>query len=128
MVDGQGCRTLRPGEAIPLSELPAPALHDAGLYVSLSTTAGSTPDLVALLIGHDGRVRTDDDLVFYNNISSADGAVSWQGRSVSGEVVWLRCAALEAGISKIVFGWAAGGLDETSPVRLTLTIRDASGA
>lgn len=45
-------RTMRPGEALPLAEL-APAAVD-GFAVSLAA-AGSTPELVAMLVGPGGK-------------------------------------------------------------------------
>jgi stress response protein SCP2 len=42
-------------------------------------------DIIALLVGPDRRVRTDDDMVFYNKTASADGAVVLAGKTVGEE-------------------------------------------
>ena len=66
-------RPLRPGEALSLTDLGPTA---AGVLSIGLNTVGVVPDLVAMLVGANAKVRTDDDLVFYNN-RSGDGAVSW---------------------------------------------------
>ena len=91
MVDGGSPRILRAGEAVPLQELGGSHASEGDLHVTLAA-AGSVPDLVALLIGADGRVPTDDDLVFYNNPVSSDGAVAYQGSTGDGN----RCGSAAA--------------------------------
>jgi len=85
---------------------------------------GSVPDLVALLIGADGRVRTDDDLVFYNNPLSSDGAVAYQGGTGDGESLRLRCSALDADVARVIVGCAGGVLDQRGTAQLALAITD----
>ncbi len=72
-------------------ELGGSHASEGDLHVTLAA-AGSVPDLVALLIGADGRVPTDDDLVFYNNPVSSDGAVAYQGSTGDGN----RCGSAAA--------------------------------
>ncbi len=123
MVDGGSPRILRPGEAVPLQELGGPHASEGDLHVTLAA-AGSVPDLVALLIGADGRVRTDDDLVFYNNLVSSDGAVAYQGSTGDGESLRLRCSALDADVARVIVGCVGGVLDQRGTAQLALVITD----
>ncbi len=123
MVDGGSPRILRPGEAVPLQELGGSHASEGDLHVTLAA-AGSVPDLVALLIGADGRVRTDDDLVFYNNPLSSDGAVAYQGGTGDGESLRLRCSALDADVARVIVGCAGGVLDQRGTAQLALAITD----
>ena len=123
MVDGGSPRILRPGEAVPLQELGGAHASEGDLHVTLAA-AGSVPDLVALLIGADGRVRTDDDLVFYNNPVSSDGAVAYQGSTGDGESLRLRCSALDADVARVIVGCAGGVLDQRGTAQLALAITD----
>ncbi|MBC7544827.1 MAG: VWA domain-containing protein [Candidatus Sericytochromatia bacterium] len=66
-----------------------------GANVAIPATSGTTLDVVlhwqppsgteidasAFLLLATGRVRTDDDMIFYNQARSACGAVSWQGKT-----------------------------------------------
>lgn len=123
MVDGGSPRILRAGEAVPLQELGGSHASEGDLHVTLAA-AGSVPDLVALLIGADGRVRTDDDLVFYNNPVSSDGAVAYQGSTGDGESLRLRCSALDADVARVIVGCAGGVLDQRGTAQLVLAITD----
>lgn len=117
-------RTLRPGEALPLSDLGPTAT--AGLTVGL-TAAGTTPDLVAMLVGDNGKVRTDDDLVFYNNPASADGGVTWTGQPQAPQWLTISPASLDADVARVVLGAAGGLLEAPAPGLLTVTVADTSG-
>lgn len=90
------------------------------------------PDLVALMLGSDARVRTDDDLVFFNNPRSLDGAVWHLGqRQIPGldsDAMAIRPAAIDQTIHRIVFGCAGGGLDSPTGVELSLEVLDINGA
>lgn len=123
MVDGGSPRILRAGEAVPLQELGGSHASEGDLHVTLAA-AGSVPDLVALLIGADGQVRTDDDLVFYNNPVSSDGAVAYQGSIGDGESLRLRCSALDADVARVIVGCAGGVLDQRGTAQLALAITD----
>lgn len=58
-----------------------------GLGWDPRTTAGEQFDLdaSALLIRADGKVRSNDDFIFYNQLSSSDGSVVHQGDNRTGE-------------------------------------------
>ena len=117
-------RTLRPGEAVPLDALGAAAAD--GLAVGL-TAAGLTPDLVAMLVADSGKVRTDDDLIFYNNPASADGGAGWTGSPDGPQWVAINPAKLDADVDRVVLGAAGGILDRPEPGLLTVTVADAAG-
>lgn len=82
-----------------------------GLGWDPRTTTGDAFDLdaSALLIGADGKVRSPADFIFYNQPSTADGAVVHKGDNRSGEgdgddeAIAVDLSALAADISRIVF-------------------------
>ncbi len=67
----------------------APGLKDIliGLGWDARSTDGSAFDLdgTAFLLGQDGKVRSDADFIFYNNLKSADGSVEHTGDNTTGE-------------------------------------------
>lgn len=115
-------RVLRPGEAVPLADLTGSA-GAVRVQITLASR-GPVPDLVALMVGENNKVRTDDDLIFYNNPASADGAVRYDGSSGVGETFGIRCAVVDADVTKIVLGCAGGSLENSPPIELTLTVAD----
>ncbi|MFF7988721.1 TerD family protein [Kitasatospora xanthocidica] len=87
----------------------APGL--AVIRVGLGWTAGAGYDLdaSALLCGADGKVGSDQNFVFFNNLRSPDGSVRHQGGSGGGadrEQIEVRLAEVSAGVEKIVFAVA----------------------
>ncbi|MFC5906331.1 TerD family protein [Streptacidiphilus monticola] len=82
-----------------------------GLGWDVRTTTGADFDLdaSAILVGENGKVLSDKDFVFYNNLKSADGSVEHTGDNLTGEgegddeVVKVNLAAVPAAVSKIVF-------------------------
>lgn len=58
-----------------------------GLGWDPRTTAGEQFDLdaSALLVGTNGRVRSNDDFIFYNQLQSIDGSVVHQGDNRTGD-------------------------------------------
>lgn len=81
-----------------------------GLGWDPRTTTGDAFDLdaSALLLGADGKVRSAADFIFYNQPSTADGAVVHKGDNRSGEgdgddeAIAVDLSALAADISRIV--------------------------
>jgi stress response protein SCP2 len=120
-----GPRVLRPGEAVPIRELAGGGLAPRVVHIGLSAL-DPAPDHVAFLVGAQGKVRTDDDFVFYNQPASGDGAVTHSGRHEGTE--WLRVdlAALDADVERVVFGSAGGSLDMLSSTPLTLSMSDGA--
>ncbi|GAA4988151.1 hypothetical protein GCM10023205_68840 [Yinghuangia aomiensis] len=56
------------------------ALPAASLAIDVTWRDGTGVDVSALLLGADGKVRGDADMVFFNNPESACGAVRFTGR------------------------------------------------
>jgi tellurium resistance protein TerD len=103
--------TLSKGSNLSLSKAD-PQLRRAmiGLGWDPRTTAGEQFDLdaSALLITAAGKVRSNDDFIFYNQLASADGSVIHQGDNRTGEgegddeQILIDLAAVSQDIEKIV--------------------------
>ncbi|MFC7217186.1 TerD family protein [Streptomyces polyrhachis] len=82
-----------------------------GLGWDVRTTTGTDFDLdaSALLVGADGRVASDKNFIFFNNLKSPDGSVEHTGDNLTGEgegddeQVKVNLAAVPADIDRIVF-------------------------
>jgi len=82
-----------------------------GLGWEARTTTGADFDLdaSAILTAETGKVVSDKDFVFYNNLKSVDGSVEHTGDNLTGEgegddeVIKVNLATVPAGVAKIVF-------------------------
>ncbi|MGW1953429.1 TerD family protein [Streptomyces sp. NPDC001920] len=75
----------------------------SGPLVAELRTVGGTVDLSALLVAADGKVRSDDDLVFYNQPSAESGAVRHLAADADGpERIEVSPAALPADVDRVV--------------------------
>ena len=82
-----------------------------GLGWDARTTTGDDFDLdaSALLCNAGGKVRTDNDFVFYGNLKTTDGSVEHQGDNLTGagdgddEQIKVHLAMVPADVDKIVF-------------------------
>ncbi|WP_105971711.1 TerD family protein [Streptomyces geranii] len=82
-------------------------------------TVGDPIDLSALLVAADGRVRSDDDLVFYNQPSAESGSVRHLAADTDGpERVEMDPAALPADVDRVVL------VASCDPDDATRTFRD----
>ncbi|WP_344467600.1 TerD family protein [Kitasatospora kazusensis] len=120
------------GRNVALSDLsgdPGPVI----VSLAWSSVSGEEDaDVSVILLGADGNVRSDADLIFYNNRQTPDGSVQLLEKaptdSGSGEQIGLDVGAVPEGVERIVVvasrcGRAPfGDLDE-----VRLTIADASG-
>lgn len=103
--------TLSKGSNLSLTKTD-PGMRQAmiGLGWDPRTTAGASFDLdaSALLVGASGKVRSNDDFIFYNQLASKDGSVVHQGDNLDGggegddEQVLIDLAAMAHDIDKIV--------------------------
>ncbi|MEV7132604.1 TerD family protein [Arthrobacter sp. NPDC093128] len=79
--------TLSKGSNLSLTKTD-PGMRQAmiGLGWDPRTTAGAAFDLdaSALLVGASGKVRSNDDFIFYNQLASKDGSVVHQGDNLDG--------------------------------------------
>ena len=82
-----------------------------GLGWEARTTTGADFDLdaSAILTAETGKVVSDKDFVFYNNLKSADGSVEHTGDNLTGEgegddeVIKVNLATVPTSVAKIVF-------------------------
>ena len=82
-----------------------------GLGWDARTTTGADFDLdaSAILTSETGKVVSDKDFVFYNNLKSSDGSVEHTGDNTTGEgegddeVIKVNLALVPANVAKIVF-------------------------
>jgi tellurium resistance protein TerD len=89
----------------------APRLTEivVGLGWDARTTDGAHFDLdaSAFVLGSDGKVRSDQDFIFYNNLKSLDGSIEHLGDNVTGDAIgdneWIKIdlAAVPADVDKI---------------------------
>ena len=104
--------SLSKGANVSLSK-EAPGLRTirVGLGWDARVTDGSAFDLDAsvYVLGENGKVRSDADFIFFNNLSGAGGAVVHQGDNLTGvgdgddEVVVVTLDKLGADVAKISF-------------------------
>src|SRR5207302_1337357 len=74
------------------------------VVMSAHCDSGHVLDVSGLLLGVDGKVRSDDDFIFYNAPSSADGSLSW---SVEG--ITARLGAIPEEIDRVAVTVSADG-------------------
>ncbi|MEV7279630.1 TerD family protein [Streptomyces sp. NPDC093111] len=92
-------------------EAPGLTAVTVGLGWDVRTTTGTDFDLdaSAILVNAEGKVRNDQDFVFFNNLKSADGSVEHTGDNTTGEgegddeQVKVDLANVPADVAKIVF-------------------------
>ncbi|GAB2562879.1 AIM24 family protein [Nocardia heshunensis] len=102
---------------------PAPAER-----LTVTVTCAAAVDVSALLLGADGRVRSDGDFVFFNQ-PVAPGVVYRHGRG-AGDMVQIQTSALPAAVDRVA---VTASLDGSGPATfagagtLTATIGSAAG-
>ena len=104
--------SLNKGGRLSLSK-EAPDLKKAliGLGWDPRATDGAAFDLdaSAFLLGENGKVRSDADFIFYNQLKSTDGSVQHTGDNLTGagegddETILVDLAHVPANVQKIVF-------------------------
>lgn len=113
------------------------AVASRSVRVVLGWTAGpGIPDMdvSALLVTASGRVRSDGDLVFYNQPRHASGAVTHAGKRVAAagpacDEVAVDLSAIEPGVEKVVIAASADGGSFGQVPGLRVSVLDAaSGA
>ncbi|MEU9451890.1 TerD family protein [Streptomyces sp. NPDC048277] len=104
--------SLAKGGNVSLSkEAPGLSAVLVGLGWDVRTTTGADYDLdaSALLCGASGKVVSDQNFVFYNNLRSPDGSVEHTGDNLTGEgegddeSIKVNLAAVPAEVARIVF-------------------------
>lgn len=92
-------------------EAPTLAQMAVGLGWNPRATDGQDFDLdaVAFLVNEGGKVRSDTDFIFFNNLTSADGSVEHTGDNRTGEgdgddeIVKVDLTKIPADVAKVVF-------------------------
>ncbi|MEV6179257.1 TerD family protein [Streptomyces sp. NPDC052015] len=88
------------------------------------TAEGDAVDLSALLVTADGKVRSDDDLVFYNQPSAESGAVRHLAADAGGpERIEVDPAALPADVDRVVLVASCDPDDATRTFRQVKNVR-----
>ena len=92
----------------------APSLNDAliGLGWDPRSTDGKEFDLdaMAFMLGADGKVRSDNDFIYFNKLKSDDGSVEHTGDNRTGqgdgddEALKVSLSRVPADVQRIVFG------------------------
>lgn len=103
---------MTPGSNLPLT---APR-------VAVEVTAPTKLDVSALLLGPGGKVRSDDDFVFYNQ-PSAPGVTHSSGTA---DTISVETGAVPAEIAKVVVTASVDGGATFSGTEPTATVRDAA--
>ncbi|MGX1808079.1 VWA domain-containing protein [Nocardia sp. NPDC055321] len=85
-------------------------------------------DVSALLLGQDGRVRSDADFVFYNQPGHASGAVRHLGKRDTVDGLDVNLAAVEPVVDRIAVCASADGGSFGQVPGLHLRLLDAAGA
>ncbi|NUU25943.1 MAG: stress response protein, partial [Streptomycetaceae bacterium] len=88
---------------------------------------GSAVDASALLVTASGRVRSDDDFVFYNQPQAAAGAVAHHVGQPGTEYLAVRPGALPAEIERVVVAASVHAGTFGAVSGLTLDMVDAQG-
>jgi tellurium resistance protein TerD len=105
--------SLQKGGNVNLSkEAPGLSKIIVGLGWDARATDGSAFDLdgSAFLLKTDGKVRADNDFIFYNNLKSTDGSVTHSGDNLTGagdgddETVTIDLSKVPADVDKIAVG------------------------
>ncbi|MYW00699.1 VWA domain-containing protein [Streptomyces sp. SID3343] len=86
-----------------------------------------TADASALLLGSDGKVRFDEDFVFYNQPAAADGAVRHIGPTAGGEAVTVDPDALPGDVERVVVAASVHEGTFAAVPGLSLALLDGAG-
>ncbi|MFE1755269.1 TerD family protein [Streptomyces anandii] len=108
---------MTPGSNIPLS----------AARVTVDVAAPVRLDVSGLLLTGDGKVRSDDDFIFYNQ-PSGPGVTYRPGGGTAPDAITVDTAAVPPGIEKIVVTASPDAAGQTfQGVEPTATLRDADG-
>ncbi|MEU1347199.1 TerD family protein [Streptomyces sp. NPDC005775] len=106
---------MTPGSNIPLS----------ALRVAVDVAAPVRLDVSGLLLTADGKVRSDDDFIFYNQ-PSGPGVTYRSGGGTAPDAIVVDTAAVPPGIEKIVVTASPDGAGQTfQGIEPTATVRNA---
>jgi stress response protein SCP2/tellurite resistance protein len=112
---------LSKGLAVPLESLASAAEIGAALTITL-LCPGHQLDMIALLLDVNDSVRSDDDLVFFNHIASADDAVRLADLGEVSQTFELDLHKVAPNVVRIVFGAAGPLLDSPGACNLAVSL------
>ncbi|WP_435187150.1 TerD family protein [Streptomyces sp. bgisy126] len=108
---------MTPGSNIPLT----------ATRVAVDVAAPVRLDVSGLLLGANGKVRSDDDFIFYNQ-PAGPGVTYRSGGGTAPDAILVDTGALPAGVERIVVTASPDAADQTfQGIEPTATIRDADG-
>ncbi|EIW15878.1 MULTISPECIES: TerD family protein [Pelosinus] len=104
---------LSKGERINLSK-EAPSLKKVGVGLGWDTNSTDTGvdfdlDASVFMLGANGKIPSEKSFIFYNNLTSPDGAVKHTGDNLTGEgdgddeTILVELAKVDSGINELVF-------------------------
>lgn len=104
-------------------------LPDSANRVSIVVgwSGGPGLDASALMLTESGRVRTDDDFVFYNQPSSTDGSVTYAGKSATSDTLIVDVARVPSDIQTVAIAASADGRPFSSVIGLYVGVYDDAG-
>ncbi|MFG2117246.1 TerD family protein [Streptomyces sp. NPDC048718] len=106
---------MTPGSNIPLT----------AARVAVDVTAPVRLDVSGLLLGADGKVRSDDDFIFYNQ-PAGPGVTYRSGGGTAPDAILVDTAALPAGVEKIVVTASPDAAGQSfQGIEPTATLRDS---
>lgn len=105
------------------------AVGSAKVAVKLgfAPAAGAEVDVSAYLLGESGKVRSDADMVFYNQPSGAGGAVGYAAAGGTGGNFEVSLGQLPADVAKIVFCVTVVGKTVAALGSARIDVVDAAG-
>ncbi|MFF4170479.1 TerD family protein [Streptomyces sp. NPDC001744] len=108
---------MTPGSNIPLT----------AARVAVDVAAPVRLDVSGLLLGANGKVRSDDDFIFYNQ-PAGPGVTYRSGGGTAPDAILVDTGALPAGVERIVVTASPDAAGQTfQGIEPTATIRDADG-
>ena len=96
--------------------------------VSLGWANGPDLDASALLLTASGKVRNDEDFVFYNQPRSPEGSVSHQGKTGTRDALLVDLEGMPAGIETVAIAASTDGAPFGQVSGLHLSLTDEGGA
>ncbi len=98
------------------------------VLVHLGWSGGIDLDASALLLTASGKVRNDEDFIFYNQPRSADGSVTHQGKAGTRDSLSINLAALPAEIETVAVAASTDGTPIGQASGLHLLVSDPGGS
>ena len=96
--------------------------------VEVTWAGGPNLDATALLLTAAGKVRSDADMIFYNQPSSAEGTVRHLGKAGTKDALSVDLAAMPAAIETVAVTASADGAPFSQVQGLAVRVLDESGA